>query len=176
MGTIPFTPFHWGLALLIQAIAITLDPLGLFVGSVINDLEGIYSLLLPNSGVPLHGFMHSLAGAFFLGILVGIGSFLTHKLIHRIDFKIDNPTPFTLPRYSLKMSLLSAWIGTYSHVLLDAFLYEDLQLCYIIPVDNPLLNLLSWEIVYFLCIVCFILGGVILVGRYRAYLTDDELV
>jgi membrane-bound metal-dependent hydrolase YbcI (DUF457 family) len=176
VGTIPFTPFHWGLALLIQAIVITLDPLGLFVGSVVTDLEGIYSLIFPDSGVPLHGFMHSLAGAFLLGILVGIGSFFTHKLIQRIDFKFDNPTPFTLPRYSLKMCLLSSFIGTFSHVLLDAFLYEDLQLCYILPVDNPFLNLISWEIVYFLCVVCFIIGAVILAGRYRAYLTDDELV
>jgi membrane-bound metal-dependent hydrolase YbcI (DUF457 family) len=172
----PFTPFHWGLSLLIQAIAIFLDPLGLFVGSVINDIEGVYSLLLPNSGVPLHGFFHSFVGALFLGIIVGISSFLIHKIIRQIDFKIDNPTPFILPRYSLKICVLSALIGTFSHVLLDAFLYEDLQLFYIIPIDNPLLNLLPDEIVYFLCVVCFILGGVILVGRYRAYLTDDELV
>ena len=176
MGPIPFTPFHWGLTLLIQAIAIFLDPIGLFVGSVILDLEGIYSLLFPYSGVPLHGVMHSLIGTLILGIIVGISSFLTHKLIHRIDFKFDNPTLLTLPPYSLKICLLSAFIGTFSHVLLDAFLYEDLQLCYIFPIENPLLNLLSWEIVYFLCIVCFIIGAVILVGRYRAYLTDEDLV
>ncbi len=155
---------------------ITLDPIGLFVGSVIIDVEGVYSLLFPNSGVPLHGFMHSFIGAFILGIFVGIGSFLTHKLIHRIDFKFDNPTPFTLPNYSLQMCLLSAWIGTMSHVLLDAFLYEDQQLFYIFPAENPFLNLLTQELVYFLCLVCFIIGAVILVGRYRAYLTDEELV
>ncbi|MHA1977880.1 MAG: hypothetical protein ACW98I_13315 [Candidatus Hodarchaeales archaeon] len=176
MGTIPFTPFHWGLSLLIQAIAITLDPLSLFAGSVIIDLEGVYSLILPDSGVLIHGYLHSLVGAFILGLIVGISSFFINKLIHRIDFRIDNPTPFTLPKYSLKICLVSAFIGTYSHILLDAFLYTDLQLNYLLPIENPLLNLLSWEVVYFLCIVCFIIGAVILVGRYRAYLTDDELV
>ncbi len=172
----PFTPFHWGLSLLIQSIAIFLDPLGLFAGSVINDIEGVYSLLFPDSGVPLHGFFHSFVGALILGFIVGVSSFLIHKSIRRIDIKFDNPTPFTLPKYSLKICVLSALVGTFSHVLLDAFVYEDLQLFYIIPSENPLLHLLPVEIVYFLCVVCFILGGVILAGRYRAYLTDDELV
>ena len=143
---------------------------------VIADIEGIYSLLFTDAETPLHGFFHSFAGALILGIIVGISSFLVHKLIRRIDLNLDNPTPFTLPKYSLKICVLSALVGTFSHVVIDAFLYEDLQLFYIIPSENPLLNVLADELVYFLCIVCFILGGVILVGRYRAYLTDDELV
>ena len=175
MGKFPFTPIHWGLTLLIQAILIFLDPVALFAGSVIPDIEGICYFLFPDSGWQLHGFMHSLIGALVLGITVGIGSFVIHKIIRRIDFKIDNPTPFQLPRYSLPICLLSAFVGTFSHVILDAFLYEDQQLCYLLPIENPFLNLLSWEVVYFLCIVCFIIGAVILVGRYRKYFSDQDL-
>ena len=175
MGKIPFSPIHWGLAVLIQALLIFLDPVALFVGSVISDLEGICYIFFPNSGCQLHGFLHSFIGAFVLGIIVGISSFIFHKIIRRIDFKIENPTPFELPRYSLPISLLSALAGTFSHVILDSFLYADQELCYIIPITNPFLNLVSWEIVYFFCIVCFIIGSVILVGRYRKYFSDQDL-
>jgi membrane-bound metal-dependent hydrolase YbcI (DUF457 family) len=171
----PFTPFHWGLALLIQALLLFLDPIALFIGVVIPDIEGICYLLFPNLGCVTHGVLHSFFGATFLGIIVGFGSYIIHKIIRKIDFKIDNPTPFALPKYSLPICLLSAFIGTFCHVILDAFLYEDQQLCYIFPIENPFLFLLTWEIVYFFCIVCFILGAVILVGRYRAYFSGEEL-
>jgi membrane-bound metal-dependent hydrolase YbcI (DUF457 family) len=66
-------------------------------------------------------------------------------------------------------------VGTFSHVLLDAFLYEDLNLFHYFPIENPLLNLLPEEMLYFFCIVCFIIGTVILIGRYRAYFGETEL-
>jgi hypothetical protein len=171
----PFTPFHLGVALLIQAIFIFLDPVGLFVGSVILDLEGLYVLLFPESGLTLHGILHSFSGALIVGILVGCSSFIFHKLIRKIDFRFENPIPFDLPRYSLPICLLSALIGTFSQIFLDAFLYEDLILFDIFPIENPFLNLVSWEIVYFFCILCFIIGAGILIGRYRAYFADEEL-
>ena len=171
----PFSPFHFGVALLIQAIFIFLDPIGLFAGSVILDIEGVFALLFPESGLTLHGILHSFTGALVVGVLVGFSSFIFHKLIRKVDFKFENPTPFDLPKYSLPICLISALIGTYSHLFLDAFLYDDLILFHIIPVENPFLDLISWEIIYFFCIICFIIGAVILIGRYRAYFADEEL-
>jgi hypothetical protein len=175
VGRMPFSPLHWFVALLIQAIFIFLDPVGLFVGSVIQDIEGIYALLFPATGLTEHGFLHSFAGALVIGLIVGGSSFVFHKLIRKIDFNFENPIPFDLPKYSLPICLLSALIGTFSHIFIDAFLYDDLILFYIIPIENPFLGILTWEAIYFLCIICFVIGAVILVGRYRAYFADEEL-
>ena len=59
----PFTLFHLGVSILIQSLFLFLDPLGLFMGTVLADGEGFLSIILPDSGIPLHGHWHSLIGA-----------------------------------------------------------------------------------------------------------------
>ncbi|MHA2307595.1 MAG: DUF4184 family protein, partial [Candidatus Hodarchaeales archaeon] len=161
----PFTPFHWGVSLFIQACFLFLDPFALFIGSIIPDMEGITSLFLfPELDLPLHGPLHSLLGASILGSIVGLCSwfcfkYLFPKIIEICGIEIS----FSLPIYSLKISLLSSFIGTFSHVLLDAPLYYDMNPWYpITTLENPLLYTIEGGIIYLFCTICFVIGVVVL--------------
>ena len=125
----PFTPFHWGLSLLIQACFMFLDPFALFLGSVVPDIEGITAVFIfPELNLPLHGAFHSFLGAFLLGIPVGVGSWVCFTyLIPIIVESFHIKLSFSLPTFSLRFSLISSLIGTFSHIILDAFLYEDMN-------------------------------------------------
>ncbi len=78
----PFTFFHWFLSLLLQTCFMLLDPVALFVGSVIIDIEGIASIFLFRElNLPLHGPFHSFLGALVSGFLVGLCSWLFFRSV-----------------------------------------------------------------------------------------------
>lgn len=163
----PFTPFHWGFSIFIQALLLFLDPIALFVGSVIPDIEGITAwFILPWMGLPLHGPLHSFTGALFLGLLTGISSWFCYRyvfpqLVERFQLNL----PFYLPEYSLRCSLLSAFLGTFSHIILDAPLYAEIDLIYPLGIGNPWYGIVPRTLVYSLCIYCFVVGCIILILR-----------
>ncbi|MFX0121244.1 MAG: hypothetical protein ACFE9A_17795 [Candidatus Hodarchaeota archaeon] len=161
----PFTQFHWGISLFIQSILFFLDPLALFIGSVLPDIEGITALfILPGMGLPLHGPLHSFTGAAFLGLITGMGSWSFFKYVFPFFLKFFQvKVPFNYPEYSLSNSLLSANIGTFSHILLDAPLYNEMDLLYPLGIGNPLYGSVSE--VYLLCIFGFIFGSLFLTIR-----------
>ncbi len=164
---LPFTPFHWGISILIQALLIFLDPIALFVGSVIPDIEGITAwFILPGMGLPLHGPLHSFTGALFLGLLTGISSWFCFKyLFPQLIEQFQLNLPFSLPEYSLGCSLLSAFLGTFSHIILDAPLYSEMDLLYPLGVGNPLYGIVPGTLIYSLCIFGFIIGNIIFIVR-----------
>lgn len=174
----PFTLFHIGVAFLIQSLSLILDPIGLFVGSVLPDIEGFLSIVLPDSGIPLHGRLHSIIGALVLAVIIGCSSFILHKVGRKYlkpYLKPRIPSYLNIPKYTLPVCIISALAGTLSHVFLDALLYEDMELFYWLPINgNPLAGFISWEIVYFFCIICFIVGAGILVGRYRVFMEENS--
>ncbi|MFX0208719.1 MAG: hypothetical protein ACFFDT_22245, partial [Candidatus Hodarchaeota archaeon] len=120
----PFTPFHFGIALLLFSVMPFLDPLALFVGSVVPDIEGITAIFIfPDSGLPLHGPLHSFFGAVVLGILTGVVSYFVLTKIG-ISETLNNILSINI---TLKKSILSAFLGTFSHTILDAPLYNDMD-------------------------------------------------
>ncbi len=167
MIILPFTPFHWGISILIQSLLIFLDPLALFIGSIAPDIEGITALfILPGMELPLHGPLHSFTGAIFLGIITGIFSWLCFKYVFPLlvdQFHLD--LPFTIPTYSFRCSLSSALIGTLSHIILDAPLYNEMDLLYPLGIGNPWYNIVPSGVPYLLCILGFFLGAIILIIR-----------
>jgi membrane-bound metal-dependent hydrolase YbcI (DUF457 family) len=149
-----------------------LDPLALFIGSIIPDIEGITALfILPDLNLPLHGTFHSFLGAFLLSILVGVGSwicftYLLPFIVETLNIKLS----FLLPTFSLRCSLISSFIGTFSHIILDAFLYEDMNPWYpMTSVENPLLYAVDSGVIYLFCILCFITGIFIISIRMLMY-------
>jgi hypothetical protein len=174
----PFTLFHLGVAFLTQSLFILLDPIGLFVGSVFPDIEGFLSIVLPGSGIPLHGRWHSIIGAVVLAIIIGSISFVLHKVGRKQlkpYIKPYVPSYITIPRYSLPLCVLSALVGTLTHLFLDSLLYTDMKLFYWLPIEgNPLAGYISWEIVYFFCIICFIIGAAVFFGRYRVLIEENS--
>lgn len=155
----PFTPFHFGISILVYALLPILDPLALLVGSVIPDVEGITAwFILPGLGLPLHGPLHSFTGAVVLGIMTALISFLLLKTgVKLFENEIDYSP-------SLKISLVSALIGTFSHVILDAPLYSEMDLLY--PISGNILHgIVPSSIPYFVCIIGFLIGFFVLFIR-----------
>ncbi|MFX0172924.1 MAG: hypothetical protein ACFE9L_13500 [Candidatus Hodarchaeota archaeon] len=157
----PFTLYHIGIALFLYSVMTFLDLFALFGGAIIPDIEGILALFIfPQLGLPLHGPFHSFLGAIFLGGVIGMSSFVTWKLIQEKLY-----TNIDLIRYSFKKSLLSAYIGTFSHITLDSPLYPEMRPFF--PLEgNPLFNIVTEDEIYFICIFCFVIGTLILILRY----------
>lgn len=171
----PFTIFHWGLSLLLQACFMFLDPLALFIGSVIIDIEGIASIFLPELNLPLHGSFHSFLGATVLGFFVGLCSWLFFRSILPFIIEISHiELSFSLPTFSLKLSLISSYIGTFSHILLDVPLYNDMNPWYpITSIENSFFNIVDGSFIYFFCVICFFTGLSLLFIRYSLKSSEE---
>lgn len=148
----PFTPFHFGPALLIGMLLFPIFDLpALLIASVIPDLEPLFILTFHLS-LPLHGFFHSYLGASILGILTAIIVYYLHGFLRKIMalFMLEQKSSF-------KRILYTSLFGVYSHIFLDSFLYGEMNPFY--PLDgNPFLGLVSINGIYWFCIISFLLG------------------
>ena len=146
--TMPFTPFHWGPALLIGLLLFSfLDLPTLLVSSVIVDIESIF-LILTSSG-QLHGFFHSYLGSSILGILTASVMFALRDHTNKIMrvFKLQQSSSF-------KKVLFTSLLGVYSHVFLDSFLYPEMKPFYPLGV-KPFYGLVSSGMIYGFCAISF---------------------
>ncbi|HKZ94751.1 MAG TPA: DUF4184 family protein [Candidatus Bathyarchaeia archaeon] len=158
----PFTPFHLGPASILALTLLSYVYLpALLLGSIAPDIEPMIILYF-NLPYPLHGFLHTLIGGTLLALLLTTLTFILRKPIENI---------MSLLKLSQKQSfqriLAGALIGIYSHILLDAYLYTDIQPFY--PLDqNPLLNPSTFRYfeIYTICTISFIIA----VAMYGLYL------
>ncbi len=147
----PFTPFHLGPGLLIGLIFFPLLYLpAVLLGSIIVDVEPLSFLIL---GLPvLHLFFHTFLGATIMALILALIVFLLQELLGSIM------RVFRLPQKASPMNItLAALIGAYSHIILDAFLYPEMQPFWPL-LGNPFLGLVSSSTVYLFCIICFIIA------------------
>jgi len=157
---LPFTPFHWGPALLIGLLFFSLfDFFSLLISSVIVDIEPFYNLYMYRSSARLHGFLHTYLGATLISVPLSLILYLirgcTEKLLEAFKLK---------QRSSFKKILLTNVFGTYFHIFLDSFLYTDIRPFYPLQ-TNPLLYMVSSFTVYMFCTVCFPLALVVYLYR-----------
>jgi len=150
----PFTPFHLGPALVIGIIFIYyVDFPTLLVASTILDLESFLVLLL-DLNYPLHSLFHSFLGGTLIILPLSFIMFKIRPFMNQITkfFKIEQNSSFV-------NILAASIIGIYSHILLDAPLYSDIQPFF--PLNfNPLLNTsaLSGVAIYLFCSFCFLIA------------------
>jgi len=155
----PFTPFHFGPALFFGLLLFQyLDLPTFLVSNVILDIEPFLVLYLGLSG-PLHGPFHS----YTIGALVALGT----ALVMLLAKPVTRPTMslFQLRQESSpKRIFVTALLGIYIHVTLDAFLYSEMRLLY--PLQfNPLLDMVSSGSVYLFCSLSFLPGLALYVYR-----------
>lgn len=104
---------------------------------------------------PLHGYLHTLALALVVGLVLGVVMFKLEGFMspfyRKVRLETDKP-----PKV---WSFLSAAVfGSVLHVLFDAFLYSEMEPFFPLAV-NPLLDLnLSMSQVYMFCVYLGILG------------------
>jgi len=162
----PFTPFHFGPALLLGLILFgVVDLPALLIASVIPDIEPFYVMYFDVSGYPLHGFFHSYLGASILAFLVTALVYPLRGLFGKVMafFRIPQKT-------SLKKILFTSFVGVYSHVFLDSFLYREMAPLYPLQ-GNSFINILvpyQYSVIYGFCSLSFILGIIVYLVRVLA--------
>jgi membrane-bound metal-dependent hydrolase YbcI (DUF457 family) len=127
----PFTPFHIGPAVAVKAAFPKKFSLLIFAwAQIVMDLQPLVVILTGRGRS--HGVTHTLVGAAVLGIAAGVsGKYLTEWVLSWQKNK---------PRVTLswRETLFSAWLGTFSHVVIDALVYPDMDLFWPFVIGNPL--------------------------------------
>jgi len=122
----PFTPFHFGPGAAIKAALGRRFSFAVFCfAQVATDCETGYYLL--KGEYPWHRFCHTFLGATLVGafsVLAGrpICWFAVHFLRDWFELGVTPRAPVAIP---LVAAISGAYIGTYSHVVLDGIMHED---------------------------------------------------
>jgi hypothetical protein len=157
--TMPFTPFHLGAGAVFKAIGGPRFSFMVFGGAqVLMDIEPGVRIYL---GTPLlHGMSHTLAGALAIGTVAGvIGLPVSRFVLERLHIR---HAPFTWTA-----SFLGAYLGTLSHVALDAFMHPDMQPAWPFSAANPLLGAIPVDWLHVLCVLGAVAGGLGTAVRLR---------
>lgn len=157
----PFTPFHMGPGLFIKSVLNTSFSLIIFGwAQILMDIQPLFVLISGDGH--LHGFSHTFIGASIIALFSGA----TGKYI--IDWVVTSKTVglterdkafFHLTRkFKWRLVFTSAYIGTFSHVYLDAIMHSDVQPFFPINLDNPIWGMLSVGMLHKACAYAGLLG------------------
>jgi membrane-bound metal-dependent hydrolase YbcI (DUF457 family) len=129
----PFTPYHVGPG--IAAKAILQDHFNLIIFSatqVVMDLQPLVVILTGRGEI--HGSTHTLLGAAVLGVLSALAFRYPTRWLLNVFL------PGTRPRVKLSWmtAFFSALAGTFSHALIDALIYPDVELLWPLTSAKPL--------------------------------------
>ncbi|MBL8459875.1 MAG: metal-dependent hydrolase [Zoogloea sp.] len=158
----PFTPFHMGPGLLIKAVMQGAFSLMVFGwAQIVMDVQPLVVILTGDGH--LHGFTHTWIGA----SLLGIASALSGKYLSEFGLRLmgcRRLVPILWP-----VAVLSAFVGTFSHVVLDGIMHADVEPFWPFSRDNALLGLLSVRAMHWLCLGSGLVGAVLyfIVARRR---------
>lgn len=155
----PFTPLHMGPGILLKALLQGSFSLMVFGwAQILMDIQPLYVMISDTRHLELHGFSHTYLGATLLAIL----SALSGKYLSEFGLKLLGLSTIAQPiKIVWGIAFFSAFLGTYSHVVLDSIMHSDIQPYYPFAVGNQLLNIIDMEQLHTLCIYSGIVGGVI---------------
>jgi len=162
----PFTPFHLGPGAAFKLVGAGGFSFALFgYAQVLMDLEPLVRLY--RGDAVLHGLSHTLVGALGIGVFAAA----TGRGVYRVGARVWNGRlthrRFQLPdEVSWRVAVVTAFIGTFSHVLLDGFLYPDMAPFAPVSAANPALGHLSLEAVHTLCVGAGAVGVLGLIGGW----------
>lgn len=146
----PFTPFHFGPALLIgYPLRQRMDFLTFLVANVIVDVRATLVFFGVLSG-PLHGPLHTYLGAFALAVVLAGSVLLFARRYPSVAQQMSSRPE------SVKAVGVASVAGTWLHVTLDAILYPNMQPFYPLA-GNPWYGLTSSAIIYGVCVLAFLL-------------------
>ena len=157
----PFTPFHLGPGVIVKAVLGRHFSLVVYgVAQVAMDLEPLVRLLRGERFV--HGLSHTLAGA----TVIGVASLLVGRPIcqYLLNFWTPGPaSPFQFrlrgpPRLTWTAAAAGAFIGTYSHIALDAIMHVEMRPWWPLGERNALLDLVSMETLHLGCLAAGVIG------------------
>lgn len=156
----PFTPIHMGPGILIKSLLQGSFSLMVFGWTqIVMDIQPLI-VLISGEG-HLHGFTHTYIGA----ILIAIFAALTGKYLSEVGLKVlkisKNDNTISIVWWVV---LLSAFIGSFSHVLLDSIMHSDVEPFFPFALDNQLLGLISVSMLHKVCLYSGLVGAAIYYG------------
>lgn len=155
----PVTPFHFGPGTLAKGILPRRISLTAFVVSQIAiDVESGYHLF--NGDWPVHREVHSLLLATFVGGLSGALVWSVGRVLPDQDTSLHRNEFAALP------ACLGGLLGGLSHPILDGIMHRDLHPFWPFSAANPFLGLVSLGALHLFCVVCGLVG-VLLLGFRR---------
>ena len=168
----PLTPFHFGPAAFLKALTPRCFSFLTFCYSqVVIDLEVAYHIVARQER--LHGIAHTYLGALILGLFCGVTALPLHALAVRLSPMFAFRT-LVLNPLTLKTALLSAVLGTVSHVVLDSIMHHDMTPFAPFAESNGLLNVLSLQSLHLFCMTTGIVG-LVWCGRLAKRSDNDRL-
>lgn len=163
----PFTPFHFGPALLFGVpLRRRIDFVTFLVANVIVDVRATLVFFGVLSG-RVHGPLHTYLGATLLaGVLAG-GVLVCARWAPDVMEKLSSRPD------SVGAVVVASVAGTWLHVTLDSMLYTDIRPFTPLSI-NPLYGAASFGGVYAGCVLALGLGGVASLPVLRNWMTATQ--
>ena len=121
---------------------------------IVMDLQPLVAMVTGEG--KLHGFTHTYVGSTLIAILSAVtGKYLSQWAL----VVLSNGTQRGI-NIRWWVAFLSAFIGSYSHVILDSIMHRDIAPLSPFSKSNELLGLVSVEMLYKFCIYSGLLGAV----------------
>jgi hypothetical protein len=171
---VPFTPFHMGPGILVKALLQGSFSLMVFGWSqIVMDLQPLVAIVTGEG--KLHGFTHTYVGS----TLIAIFSAVTGKYLSQWALVVFSNGAQRGIIIRWWVAFLSAFIGAYSHVILDSIMHTDIEPLSPFSPFNELLGLVSVAALHKFCLYSGLVGAITyfavsyLLTRYNhAFSTD----
>lgn len=155
----PFTPIHMGPGILVKALLQGSFSLMVFGwAQIIMDIQPLVVMITDEGH--LHGFSHTYVGATLLAIF----SALSGKYLSEIGLFLFGLNDEWQVKIAWWVAFLSAFIGTFSHVLLDSIMHYDVEPFFPVTTENIFLNLISVRALHEACLYSALVGGILYFG------------
>lgn len=156
----PFTPFHMGPGILLKALLHGGFSLIVFGwAQILIDIQPLVVLLRGEGH--LHGATHTWLGALLIAPVAAVSG----KPLSEFGLRVLGISPADDPiRIAWWVAWASAFIGTFSHVLLDAIMHADLEPLAPFAGGNTLLGLLDVAQLHQFCIYAGLVGVALYCG------------
>ena len=170
----PVTPFHLGPGALLKSFLGKRFSFMLFgFSQAIIDLEPLYYML--TNQAHLHRFFHTYLGATVLIVPVVLLGKPLSELTLRLLFTLRRFKPEPNQQVTSQPAWKIAWtpaiiasvIGLYSHVLFDSVMHADMQPLAPLLQSNGLLEIISTELLHWVCVISGVVAVVIIFWRQR---------
>ena len=153
----PITPFHFGPAAIVHAVAPRhVSFLAFCAANVLIDVEPLYYML--SHEFPLHRFFHTYVGATGIWLATTILMLLLLKL--STWFRL--PNPFNWQRLKPLTIIIGAALGSYSHIVLDSVMHDDIRPFAPWSAANPLLGIISLNALHVGCVIAGAIGYILI--------------
>ena len=149
----PFTPFHFGIGVLLKGAAPSRVSFLAFAASqVVIDLETAYYIL--TSQWPLHRALHTFALSAPVGVAAGLLIWGGGRFISGLGGRWREEFNF-LP------VVVGGTAGGLTHPLLDGVMHADILPLSPFTSDNPLYHAIGLLQLHLLCVIAAIVGGLL---------------